>query len=83
MAARTLVKGEPLSPPAGRADDFVWPRREVGHEQAKSETPIAAVVPDAFRPVMARAIPPKPKKLLHAKPRTPTDIGRAQVAAPH
>src|SRR5882762_6739117 len=27
LAARTLVKGEPLAPPAGRADDFVWPRR--------------------------------------------------------
>jgi hypothetical protein len=23
-------EGEPLTPPAGRADDFVWPRREVG-----------------------------------------------------
>jgi hypothetical protein len=30
LAARTLVKGEPLTPPAGRADDFVWPRREIG-----------------------------------------------------
>jgi hypothetical protein len=26
LAARTLVKGEPLAPPAGRADDFAWPR---------------------------------------------------------
>jgi hypothetical protein len=41
-----LVKGEPLAPPAGRADDFVWPRREVGREQAKGETPVAAVAPD-------------------------------------
>jgi hypothetical protein len=24
LAARTLVKGEPLTPPAGRADDFAW-----------------------------------------------------------
>ena len=46
LAARTLVKGEPLAPPAGRADDFVWPRREVGREQAKGETPVAAVSPD-------------------------------------
>ncbi len=46
LAARTLVKGEPLAPPAGRADDFVWPRREVGREQAKGETPVAAVAPD-------------------------------------
>src|ERR1700722_5533671 len=46
LAARTLVKGEPLAPRAGRADDFVWPRREVGHEQAKGETPVASVSPD-------------------------------------
>src|SRR5262245_60631801 len=45
LAARTLVKGEPLAPPAGRADDFTWPRREVGREQAKGDTPVAAVSP--------------------------------------
>ena len=37
LAARTLVKGEALAPPAGRADDFMWPRREVGREQAKGD----------------------------------------------
>src|SRR5882757_7114674 len=37
LAARTLVKGEALSAPAGRADDFAWPRREVGREQAKEQ----------------------------------------------
>jgi len=46
LAARTLVKGEALAPPAGRADDFAWPRREVGREQAKGETPVASVSPD-------------------------------------
>jgi uncharacterized protein len=61
LAARTLVKGEPLAPPAGRADDFVWPRREVGREQAKGETPVAAVAPDGTAPG-APATPPKPKK---------------------
>src|SRR6185437_3391634 len=45
LAARTLVKGEPLAPPAGRADDFTWPRREVGNEQAKGETPVATTSP--------------------------------------
>ena len=82
LAARTLVKGEPLTPPAGRADDFVWPRREVGQEQVKSDTPLAAALPDASRPVMAHKTPPKPKKLQHSKPRTPVDFGRTQVAAP-
>jgi hypothetical protein len=46
LVARTLVKGEPLAPPAGRADDFAWPRREIGREQAKGETPVASVSPD-------------------------------------
>jgi hypothetical protein len=58
LAARTLVKGEPLAPPAGRADDFVWPRREVGREQAKGETPVASVSPDGTAAPGA----PKPKK---------------------
>jgi hypothetical protein len=60
LAARTLVKGEPLAPPAGRADDFVWPRREVGREQAKGEPPVASVSPDGT--VDAPGTPPKPKK---------------------
>jgi len=29
VATRVLVKGEPIEPPAGRADDFAWPRRDV------------------------------------------------------
>jgi len=55
LAARTLVKGAPLTPPAGRADDFAWPRREVGREQAKDETPVASVSvpPNGLRNVRA------------------------------
>jgi hypothetical protein len=63
LAARTLVKGEPLAPPAGRADDFVWPRREVGHEQARGETPVAAVSPDGAAAAPGPAAPPKPRRL--------------------
>jgi hypothetical protein len=77
LAARTLVKGEPLVPPAGRADDFVWPRREVGREQAKGETPVASVPPDRLRSVMARATPPKPKKPRNTKPAPPAYTGPA------
>ena len=47
LAARVLVKGEPLSAPAGRADDFAWPRREVRRERAKGETPVASTSLDA------------------------------------
>jgi hypothetical protein len=35
QAARVLAKGEPLSAPAGRADDYAWPRREVGRERPR------------------------------------------------
>src|SRR6185437_9327805 len=56
LAARTLVKGEPLAAPAGRADDFSWPRREIGHGQAKGETPVAAATPAAPAETAATAI---------------------------
>jgi len=70
LAAKTMVKGEPLAAPAGRADDYAWPRREVGREQAKGDTPMAATTPDGGAaapgtPGAAAAIaPPKlaPKK---------------------
>ena len=68
LAARTLVKGEPLAAPAGRADDFAWPRREIGREQAKEpgkdqakgESPVAATSPDGTVPAAAPTAPPKP-----------------------
>jgi uncharacterized protein len=71
LAARTLVKGEPLAPPAGRADDFAWPRREVGREQAKGETPVASVAPDGT--VLGPNGLPKPgKKLRPAQSGSPS-----------
>ena len=74
LAARTLVKGEPLAPPAGRADDFIWPRREIGREQAKGETPVASVAPDGTVAAPGAAAPPKPvvKKLRPAQSPTPS-----------
>jgi uncharacterized protein len=60
LAARVLVKGEPLSAPAGRADDFAWPRREVRHERVKGEAPVASVSPGGS--ARATAASPKPKK---------------------
>jgi len=61
QAVRVLVKGEPLSAPAGRADDFAWPRREIGGEPAKSDTPVASTSSlDAN--ARAPAAPLKPKK---------------------
>jgi hypothetical protein len=70
LAARTLVKGEPLAPPAGRADDFAWPRREVGREQAKGETPVAATAPDGA--ATAPGAPPKPAVKKPVRPTQPS-----------
>ena len=62
LAARTLVKGEALTPPPGRADDFSWPRREVGRERAKGEEAMASASRDGIAPVRAPAAWLKPKK---------------------
>jgi hypothetical protein len=62
LAARTLVKGEALTPPAGRADDFAWPRREVGSERAKGEDAMALASPDGIARVTAPAKSLKSKK---------------------
>ncbi len=62
LAARVLVKGEPLSAPAGRADDFAWPRREVRHERVKGEAPVASASPGGSAPATKPAASPKPKK---------------------
>jgi uncharacterized protein len=61
QAARLLIKGEALPAPAGRADDFAWPRREIGRDGVKGETPVASVSLDAN--ARAQAASPKPKKL--------------------
>jgi hypothetical protein len=52
LATRVMMKGEPLSPPAGRADDFSWPRREV---EDKVDTPVASASPNGLRDVRAQA----------------------------
>jgi len=82
LAARTLVKGEPLAPPAGRADDFVWPRREVGREQAKGETPVASVSPDGTPSANAPAAGLKPKKPVAVQPGTPAQPSAPAQTAP-
>jgi hypothetical protein len=62
LAARVLLKGEALSAPAGRADDFAWPRREVGREPVKAETPLASASSGRNAQARAQAASPKPKK---------------------
>ena len=72
LAARTLVKGEALAPPAGRADDYAWPRREIGREQAKGDTPVAAASPGgtvAAVPGQRQLLLPPPQQTLQQQKR--------------
>jgi hypothetical protein len=50
VAARVLVKGEPLPTPVGRADDFQWPPR-----QPEGPEPPIAAAPAATPPAAARS----------------------------
>jgi hypothetical protein len=71
LVARTLVKGEPLTAPAGRADDFAWPRREVGREQARGDTPVASVSPDGTPAAATPSASQKPKRPAAVQPNQP------------
>lgn len=92
LAARTLVKGEALSPPAGRADDYVWPRREIGREQAKEppkqiakpDTPMAATSPNEVAPVAPSQLPApqRPRRLTPPGAPGPTPPAQAQQPNP-
>jgi uncharacterized protein len=90
LAARTLVKGEPLAPPAGRADDFSWPRREVGYEPAKGDVPVASkepAAPAANAPAPAAGALPdvgavNPNQQQKQAPRKPPQQAPAQSAGP-
>jgi hypothetical protein len=62
LAARVLLKGEPLSAPAGRADDSAWPRREIKRELSKGDAPVASASPDGSAPATSPAASPKPKQ---------------------
>ncbi len=57
LAARTLVKGEALAAPAGRADDASWPRRDIGRLEPGKDVPVATTPPKADTPPVASASP--------------------------
>ncbi|WP_322515520.1 DUF459 domain-containing protein [Rhodopseudomonas palustris] len=79
LVARTLVKGEPLAAPAGRADDYAWPRREIVVERAqeppppkeppKSAVPVASSAPGGAAPTAAQ--PQPQKRVARAAPPPP------------
>lgn len=54
VAAQVLVKGEPVAPPPGRADNFAWPRALPGTTPASTAPPPAAAAP-AVAPTASRS----------------------------
>jgi hypothetical protein len=57
LVTRVLVNGEPLSPPAGRSDDFKWPRRGIA---PFGTDPAAATTTDpipVMQPPPAKTVP--------------------------
>ncbi len=72
VATRVLVKGEPMAAPAGRADDFVWPRRDI--VTATGVLPPDPVEPAAPASATANApaatgVAPAPKQASAPRPR--------------
>ena len=77
LAARTLVKGDPLAAPAGRADDYAWPRRDVVRfDPSKEGAPVATTEPAKTE------TPAKPEARTDAKPDTPAAILSPDATAP-
>jgi hypothetical protein len=67
-AAKVLVRGEPVPAPAGRADDFAWPRRNiapVGADPlvAMTDLPMTPMVADRNAPITIAAAPAADKSV--------------------
>ena len=82
LASKTLVKGEPLSAPAGRADDFSWPRREVGSLTAPAGDPAVVAAPSDGSAAAAAAQKPKPKRPPQSVAQGSVDAGGPSQGGP-
>ncbi len=86
QVARVVLKGEVLSPPPGRADDGVWPRRELGREAAPKggEMPeMASTATDgatAVTPNSASLAAPPAEAQKKRRPAAPSPIQQASPA---
>jgi uncharacterized protein len=90
VATKVLVKGEPVVAPPGRADDFVWPRRDVETmSTALPPDPVApapsapAVTAAPARPALAPQAalrPPQVQRPHNPRPAAPRPLGPSQWA---
>ena len=72
IAASVLVKGDPVTAPAGRADDFSWPRN--GAAPAGAVSAAATAAPPEPEP--------KPKAEIKSEPKAKADAKAKSAAAP-
>src|SRR5262249_8615933 len=77
VANRVLVKGEPMPAPAGRADDFAWPRRGVAPVGAD---PIATTTTLPMTPMVAQ--PPQQPEQKGTATAARTDPNARQPGSP-
>ncbi len=76
-AASVLVRGEALAAPAGRADDFTWPRSSSSAKQAQKPKPVPPSAANTLAPASSASVPaPTPSA------GAPSAIAPAQAAAP-
>ncbi len=87
-AASVLVRGEALAAPAGRADDFTWPRSSAGASgkpkaaatpSPMASTPAPGSSAPVFAPASAASTPPQPPA---AGASTPAAAASAPAPAP-
>ena len=73
LATRVLVRGEPVTAPAGRADNFAWPRSGVATiregEPEEVHTPVPLATPQPQQPPSGAR--PVPQTQPQATPQTP------------
>src|SRR5262249_6899842 len=80
VATKVLVKGEAMAAPAGRADDFAWPRRTVAPVGAD---PVVATTDLPMTPMVAeRGSAPATATAAAAAPATPTTAAAAPAQRP-
>jgi hypothetical protein len=73
-ATEVLVKGDPLSPQPGRADDFAWPAGSDANRPVATPAPGAALAPPAAAAAVVSTAP--------SAPMAPTAIAPALVTPP-
>lgn len=65
VATQVLVKGEPIVPATGRADDFHWPRDGKAPDAAPSSAAPAAAAPASAKPAVSVVKPANPTQPAH------------------